>query len=191
MKEIKIIAFASTPRPKGNSHILAEEILKGADESGAKTELVRLPGLKIQPCRACNACQRSIEAPCVIKDDMRLLLDKLRSADAFVLASPIYFCSVNAQMKLFLDRWIALFSGSNVDTLRGKRMALAFAYGDKDPFTSGTINALRMFQDASFALGIELAGWVHASCLKAGEVLDNPAALQTARMLGHKLAKPK
>ena len=75
--------------------------------------------------------------------------------------------------------------------LRGKRMALAFTYGDKDPFTSGTINALRMFQDAGFALGIELVGWVQFSCLKAEEVLDNPAVLQAARMLGQKLAKPK
>ncbi len=188
---IKTIAFYSSPRPKGNSAILAEAILKGAAEAGAETEKVRLHGLKIQPCRACNACQRSIEAFCVIKDDMHLLLDKLRLADAFVLASPIYFCSVNAQMKLFLDRWYALFGEGRADTLRGKRMALAFTYGDKDIFTSGTINALRMFQDAAFALGIELVGWVHASCLKAGEVSDNPAVIQSARMLGQKLARPK
>jgi len=122
---------------------------------------------------------------------MQSLLDKLRSADALVLASPIYFCSVNAQMKLFLDRWIALFEEGKADTLRGKRMALAFAYGDKDIFTSGTINALRMFQDAAFALGIELVGWVHASCSKAGEIANNPDVLQAAGMLGHKLAKPK
>lgn len=121
---------------------------------------------------------------------MQTLLNKMRSADAFIFASPVYFCAANAQMKLFLDRWYSLFKEGNADALRGKRMALAFTYGDKDPFTSGTINALRMFQDAGFALGIELAGWVHASCLKAGEVLNNPAVLQAARMLGHKLAKP-
>jgi len=45
MKQIKVVAFASTPRPKGNSNILAEEILKGAAAAGAKTEKVRLHGL--------------------------------------------------------------------------------------------------------------------------------------------------
>ena len=191
MKQIKVIAFASTPRTKGNSGILAEEILKGAAESGAETEKVRLHSLKINPCTACNACQANAEAPCIIKDDMQLLLNKMRSADAFVFASPIYFCSVNAKMKLFLDRWYSLFKEGNTAALRGKRMALAFTYGDKDPFTSGTVNALRMFQDAGFALGIDLVGWVHASCLKAGEALDNPDALRAARTLGQKLTKPK
>ena len=190
-KPMKIVAFSSTPRSKGNSDILADEILKGAVELGAETEKVRLHGLEIQPCSACNACQKCAEAPCIIKDDMQCLLNKMRSADAFVFASPIYFCSVNAQMKLFLDRWYSLFKEGNTDAVRGKRMALAFTYGDKDPFTSGTVNALRMFQDAGFALGIDLVGWVHASCLEAGEVLDNPGTLQAARMLGQKLAKPK
>ena len=188
---MKVIAYSSSPRPKSNSAILAEEILKGAAESGAETENIRLQSLKIYPCTACDACQRSNDAPCIIKDDAQFLLNKMRAADAFIFASPIYFCAVNAQMKLFLDRWYSLFKGGNVDALRGKRMALAFTYGDKDPFTSGAINALRMFQDAGFALGIELVGWVQASCLKAGEVLNNPAVLQAARMLGQKLAKPK
>jgi multimeric flavodoxin WrbA len=188
MAQINVVAFSSTPRAKGNSAILADEILKGAAEAGAATEKIRLHGLNIRPCAACNACSKSVAAPCIIKDDLQPLLVKMRSADAFVLASPIYFCAVNAQMKLFLDRWISLFSADNTAALRGKRMALAFAYGDKDPFTSGTINALRMFQDAAFALGLDLVGWVAVSCLNAGEVRNKPAALQEARRLGHKLA---
>jgi len=183
-----IVAFSASPRRKGNSDILADHILGGAQQAGASVEKVRLHGLAIGPCRACDVCQQSVDTPCVQHDDMPGLLDKVRGADGIVLASPIYFFSVNAQMKLFLDRLYALFGMEVFDVLEGRPVAIALAYGDPNPLHSGAMNALRMFQDACTFLRMELCGCVHASCADEGVVLDRPDLLEEARELGRKVA---
>ena len=184
-----VIAFSSTPSHRGNSDILAEHILQGAAESGASVEKVRLHGLTISPCTACSACQVSVEEPCVINDDVLALLEKVRAADCLVFASPIYFASVNAQMKAFLDRFISLFGDNDFTTLQGKQVALAFAYGAPDPLDSGVINAIRMFQDACRFLGMHLKGVVHAVAHEAGAVDKLPGVLADAVALGRKLVQ--
>ena len=183
----RIIAFSSTPRSRGNSDILADHILAGAAEAGAATEKVRLHSLTIRPCTACDACQVRIDAPCVLKDDVQPLLDAIRQADGLVFASPIYFCCVNGPMKTFLDRLYALFGEGRFDALRGKRMAVALTYGVPDPFASGTMVALRMFQDAARGLEMDLTGWVSACCMGPGEVEKQGPVLAAARALGRKL----
>ena len=183
-----IVAFSSTPRRRGNSDILTDHILEGAAAAGASVEMVRLHDLTIRPCTACMACQKAAEDPCVLDDDMGPLIEKVRAADGLVFASPIYFFTVNAQMKTFLDRCHALFGAGTFDTLRGKRVALAFTYGDPDPLASGVANALGVFQGAGAFLGMDLVGWVHASCSKQGEIEQNQRVLDAARQLGRKLA---
>ena len=182
-----VLAFSSTPRRRGNSDILVDQILAGAAAAGAIVEKVRLHGLTIGPCTACDACQVSVETPCVIADDATPLLAKVRHADVLVFGSPIYFGTVNGQMKMFLDRLYALFGGGTFDALRGRRLALAFAYASPDPFAAGTVNAIHMFQDAARELGIDLVGWVCACCQTAGEVEKNGPVLESARALGRKL----
>lgn len=185
----RIVALSATPRKRGNSDILTDFAVTGAAQAGAEVQKVRLAELTIRPCTACNACQSAVETPCVQQDDMLPLLDRIREADAFLLASPIYFCAVNAQMKAFLDRWLALFGNGRFDTLRGRRAGLIFTYGDSDPFRGGTVNALRMFQDAFYALGVELTGWVHAPCMDEGEIEENESAIAAARELGRRVAR--
>ena len=185
-----IVAFSATPRAGGNSDILADHILGGAKEAGATVEKVKLHGLSIKPCSACGSCQKSVDEPCVQSDDMAPLLEKICAADGIVFASPIYFFTVNAQMKAFLDRMYALFGEGRFDTLKGKRAALAFAYGDPDPLASGVANALGVFQGACAFLCMELTGWVHAACVDAGDVENNRAVLDAATALGRKLAAP-
>jgi len=185
---LSIAAFSSSPRSRANSDILTDRLLEGAQANGASVVKTRLHGLAIKPCTACSACQPTIETPCVIKDDMAELVEQVRAADGLVLASPIYFLTINAQMKLFLDRLYAVFGGGNFDALQGKRMGLVLTYGAEDPFESGAINALRMFQDAATSLKMDLTGCVHAACLDPGEIESNSAALDAAFALGKKLA---
>jgi multimeric flavodoxin WrbA len=184
----KIAAFCASPRHRSNSEILADHILKGAEEAGALVEKVRLHDLSIHPCTGCDECRETIEAPCVLHDDMPHLLQKVRAANGFVFASPIYSFCVNAQMKVFFDRLYALGGGGTTrGTLRGKRAVVALTYGDADPLASGAVNALGMFQYASTYHGFELMGWVHASCKVQGEVEINRNVLEKAIALGHKL----
>ena len=143
----KILVLLGSPRKRGNSAVLAGEIARGAKAAKAKVETVFLHGKSIGPCRGCMACHKKGSDGCAVKDDMQELYPKLVEADGWVIASPVYWFTMSAQTKLFLDRCFGLVAYHS-DPFRGKRIAIAMAFGGEDPFTSGCVNALRTFQDA-------------------------------------------
>ena len=104
---MKVLAISSSPRLHGNSDLLCDQFLKGAAEAGHSVEKVRLVEKSISLCAACNGCQS--DAVCVKKDDMANILNDVISSDVIVLATPVYFYSMSAQMKLFIDRCFARF----------------------------------------------------------------------------------
>jgi multimeric flavodoxin WrbA len=85
-----------------NTRQLTQFVLDGAAESGAETEIVDLCDLRITPCTACEGC--SFNGICVFDDDMPLLVQRMKEADAIVFASPVYIDNVSGQMKVFFDR---------------------------------------------------------------------------------------
>ena len=91
-----------SPRKKGNTHILLEEAVRGAKESGAEIDFFDLTEMKIGGCRNCGACETT--GRCVIEDDMELIYPVIREAGRFILASPIFFENVSAQTKAMIDR---------------------------------------------------------------------------------------
>lgn len=182
----KVLVLLGSPRKKGNSAILAAQIARGAKAAGAKVETVFLHGLKIAPCNSCYACQKERSKGCAIKDAMQDLYPKLLEADAWVVASPVYWFTMSAQTKLFLDRCFALLAhGQNV--FAGKRIAIAMSYGDADPFSSGCVNALRTFQDAFNYTRAKIVGMVYGSAYGAGEIRANDALMKAAEELGKEL----
>ena len=182
MKHILIVN--GSPRKKGNSVILAEQVMLGAREAGAQVEIFFLHNMSIQPCNACDACQETQD--CTIQDDMQILYPKLRRADAIVIASPIYWFTISAQTKLFIDRWYAL-QGPQGNALAGKQIGIVLTYGDTDPFTSGAVNAIHTFQDMCRYIGANMAGIVYGSATKEGEIQNQPSLLEKAYQLGQKL----
>ncbi|MFH1032285.1 MAG: flavodoxin family protein [Chloroflexota bacterium] len=99
---MKAIAVIGSPRKNGNTEILARHTLKAIAEEGLDTEVVRLAGLDIKPCTACEICRK--EERCPIDDDLWPIYLKLKEADAIILATPVYFGSATGQMKAFMDR---------------------------------------------------------------------------------------
>lgn len=79
--------------------------MRGALEAGHEVEKIRVAEKNIGYCRACYACKNT--GKCVIKDDMAELLQKMIDADVLVLASPVYFYSIDAQLKTVIDRTVA------------------------------------------------------------------------------------
>ncbi len=183
----KVLVLLGSPRRKGNSAILAEKIAAGAKTAGAVVETLYLHGLSIAPCKACFACQKPKSRGCSIDDDMQPIYRKMLEADAWVLASPVYWFTMSAQLKLWMDRCFALPAYAK-DPFAGKRIALALAYGGEDPFDSGCVNALRTFQDAYRYAGAEIAGMVYGSAMEAGDIKANRALMKEAKELGRKLA---
>ncbi|HPD14302.1 MAG TPA: flavodoxin family protein [Planctomycetota bacterium] len=183
----KVLILLGSPRKKGNSALLAAEAAQGAKAAGAEVETVYLQGLEIEACTGCDACQKKNAKGCVIADDMRALYPKLQTADALLLATPVYWFTMSAQMKLWLDRCYALITPSG-HAFAGKKIGIAVTYGAPDVFSSGAVNVLRTFQDAFNFIGAKIVGMVYGTAWKPGDVKKNRALLKEARELGKSLA---
>lgn len=101
-----VLILSASPRKGGNSDLLCDEFMRGAKESGHEVEKLRVCEYKISPCSGCYYC-RDHGGECVHKDDMAGILQKMIDADVIVLASPVYFYSIDAQLKALIDRTIA------------------------------------------------------------------------------------
>ena len=104
----KVLVLAGSPRKGGNSDILCDAFIKGALESGNTAQKIYLQDLNISPCMACYGCRGT--GKCVKKDDMEGLLEKMIAADVIVLATPVYFYSMDAQMKMMIDRTLPRYT---------------------------------------------------------------------------------
>ena len=102
----KVLILAGSPRKNGNSAALCQEFARGARETGNEVEIIYLRDKKIGYCVACYYC-KDHDGVCIIRDDMAEILDKMNAADAIVMASPVYFYSIDAQMKALIDRTVA------------------------------------------------------------------------------------
>jgi len=181
-----IVILKGSPRKRGNSSMLADQAACGARDAGAAVESFFLHGMDIRPCRGCDACVKS--GVCVIKDDMRVVGPALRTADAVVLASPVYWFTYSAQLKACIDRWYALWHPRNT-LLKGKRIGIVLSYGDADLASSGGRNAVRALKDAAAFLGAEVTGCVHGSLDAVGDAEKNPRLMRAAYLLGRKIAR--
>lgn len=101
----KVLILSGSPRKNGNSDILCDEFARGAADAGHEVEKIHVAEKNIGYCRACYACRGT--GVCVIKDDMAEVLQKMIDADVIVLASPVYFYSIDAQLKALIDRTVA------------------------------------------------------------------------------------
>lgn len=130
---MKIIAINGSPRKKWNTATLLENVLEGAMDKGANTELIHLYDLNYKGCRSCLSCKRQnmkSYGTCCINDDLKPLFDKISQADAIVLGSPIYFGNVTAEMRAFLERFLfqyMTYSNPPTNTYRGS-LKVGFVY---------------------------------------------------------------
>jgi multimeric flavodoxin WrbA len=184
----KILVLLGSPRRKGNSSILAEKIAEGARSEGAEVAFASLHEAGIEPCRGCDACRARGSKGCAIDDGMQRLYPAMLEADAWVVASPVYWFTMSAQTKIWMDRCYA-FPAYAEAPFAGKRIAIAMTYGGDDPFDSGCVNALRTFQDAYAYAGAEIVGYVCGSAANKGEIKKNRAVMAAAGELGRKLGR--
>lgn len=99
----KVLILSSSPRRGGNSDLLCDQFMLGANEAGNETEKIFLRDKKINYCVACDACRRN-GGNCVQKDDMAEILEKMQAVDVIVMATPVYFYTMAAQIKTLIDR---------------------------------------------------------------------------------------
>ncbi len=104
----KVLILSASPRKGGNSDTLCDQLMHGAQEMGHQVEKIRLSECKINYCLGCGVCNRTHQ--CVQKDDMAQLLEKMIAADVIVLATPVYFYTMNAQLKTLIDRTVPRYT---------------------------------------------------------------------------------
>jgi multimeric flavodoxin WrbA len=104
----KTLILSASPRIGGNSDALCDEFAKGVSEAGNPVEKIRIADRKIGFCIACYACKETHE--CKQQDDMAEILNKMINADVIVLATPVYFYTMRAQMKTLIDRTLPRYT---------------------------------------------------------------------------------
>ncbi len=115
---MNILILSGSPRKGGNTELLAEAFAQGASKHH-QVEIVSVRDYKVNPCLGCNACFKT-NGICAQKDDMSPIYEKMNQADMLVIASPVYFYGISAQLKAVIDR----FHNPIRDTFHIKKMAL-------------------------------------------------------------------
>jgi len=189
---MKVLGLFGSPRRGGNTDLLLEEMLKGAQSQGAKIEKIFLSEYDISGCRECRSCEAT--GNCVIQDQMQEIYPRLMAADYIILASPIFFYGVTAQAKRMIDRCQALWAQKYV--LKKTSMAEKEKVKRKGWFLSvGGSRGARVFEGAILtaryffdALNVQYAGELTFRKIDAkGFIKKHPTALKEAFEAGRRL----
>lgn len=96
------IAFLGSPRKEGNTELLLREAVRGVGEAGQSVRIFNLNLMNISPCQDCGSCEDT--GLCIFEDDMVRIYEEIRNADRIILASPVFFFALSAQVKIMIDR---------------------------------------------------------------------------------------
>jgi len=187
---LKVLGIMGSPRIKGNTDLLLDEALKGAQSQQAEVEKLVVDKLRIGPCREYYGCLR--DGNCVIRDDMDDIYPRLLEADGIIVASPMFFYGLSAQLKALIDRCQALWARKYIlkhklsaSARKGAFIAVGATQGEK--LFDGSILTVSYFFKA---IGIDYAGELLVRGVdKRGEIKEHPTALSDAFELGKRLAQ--
>ena len=133
-EEMKVLAFCASPRKGGNTDVLIDEALRGAEDAGAKIEKIMLQKMKIGYCIGCRKCKdEGFDPWCAQKDDMTDIYPKILDADAIIIGFPNYTGRECAQLATFFDRWDCFVRFKHENWLKpGKRGLVIGTWGLAD-----------------------------------------------------------
>ena len=172
-----VLILSASPRKGGNSDTLCDQFRKGAEEAGNRVDKIRLAELSIDYCSACYVCKKL--GHCVKQDDMEQIIAKIRNADVIVLATPVYFYTMCAQMKTMIDRTLG---GAQMPGLENKEFYLIATAADGKAAMERTNDGLRSYLEC--LPGAKEAGVIYgAGAWQLGDIQRNPA-MQEAYQMG-------
>lgn len=187
---MKVLGIMGSPRIKGNTDLLLDEALRGAQDQEAEVEKLVVDKLEIAPCQEYYGCVK--DGNCVIRDDMDNIYPKLLDADRIIIASPIFFYGLTSQVKALIDRCQALWARKYIlkqtpsdSTRKGAFIAVGATRGEK--LFDGAILTVKYFFksiDVKYADELLVRG-----VDKRGEIKEHQTALSDAFELGRRLAQ--
>ena len=188
---MNVLGISGSPSCGGNTETLLAEVLRGAGSLGASVTTLRAAGLDIAGCEHCDSCLTTGE--CKLADDMQLVYTALENADRIVIASPIHFMGVTAQLKALIDRCQALWArryklGRPPLGDTRERRGLFIAVGGRastNVFDGATATVKALFA----VLGVSYEGQLtFAAVDEKGDISAVPGALAEAYEAGRWLA---
>lgn len=191
----QVVCLLGSPRPKGNSAVMARAVCEAAQAAGAEVTTFALNTLSYRGCQGCLACKQEGSAGCILEDGLTPVLAAVSACDALILATPVYFGEVTAQLKGFIDRTFSFLvpgyahapHGQRSRLTPGKTLCFVIAQGHprEDLFTD-------IFPRYAYLL--EWQGFTHSRLLRAcaiykmGDAAARAGLLDEAAALGRELA---
>ena len=187
---MKVLGIMGSPRIKGNTDLLLDEALRGAQSQAAEVEKLVVDKLNIAPCREYYRCLK--DGNCAIRDDMDDIYPKLLDADCVIVASPIFFYGLTSQVKALIDRCQAIWARKYIlkqnlpeSGRKGAFIAVGATRGEK--LFDGSILTVKYFFKT---IGVKYVdGLLIPGVDKKGEIKEHPTALSDAFELGRRLAQ--
>lgn len=171
-KKKTVLILSASPRKGGNSDTLCDEFLRGAAESGHTVKKVFLREHQINYCTGCGVCNTT--HACVQVDDMAEILNDMVNADVMVLATPVYFYTMDGQLKTLIDRTVPRYQ-----ELADKEFYFILTAADTEKASlERTVSGLRGFTEDCLPGAREKGILYGTGVWQAGEVRNSPAMRQ-------------
>ena len=189
---MKVLGIDGSPRRGGNTARLLAEVIRGAASKGAEVKTIVLNDLDFIACQHCDACLK--KGSCKYQDDMQMIYRELEQADRIVLASPIHFMGVTAQMKAMIDRCQALWAKKYVLKIpplgdKRERKGLFISVAGRK-VTNVFDGALLVIKSLFTVLDVTYAGeLLFRNVDETGAITKHPDALSQAFLAGQKLVE--
>ena len=173
----KVLILSGSFRKHGNSDLLCDQFMQGAQEAGHEVEKIFVNDKQINFCRGCGVCNTTHK--CVQKDDMAEVLDKMVKADVIVMATPVYFYTMNGQMKTLIDRSVPRYT----EIADKEFYFIVAAADDSKANMQKTIESFRGFTDDCLPNAQEKGIIYGLGAWQLGDIKNNPA-MQEAYVMG-------
>ncbi len=171
-----VFVISASPRRGGNSDVLCDQFIAGAKEAGHQTEKLFVKDVEIHYCMGCGACMET--HACAIEDDMAAVQQKMIDADVIVLATPVYFYSMDAQLKTLIDRTAPRYT-----EMGNKDFYFILAAADEEKLRMNrTVEGLRGFTEDCLEDAREKGILYGLGVWKVGEIQNKPAMREAFEM---------
>ncbi len=179
MEKLNVLIINGSPRPKGNTSLAIDEMVKVFEAEGVGVEVANIGNKAIRGCIACGTCAKT--GKCVFDDPVNELAPKFQAADGLVVASPVYYASANATLVALLDR---LFYSAKFDKTMKVGAAVAVA---RRGGCSATFDELNKYFTIS---GMPVASsqyWNSVHGREPGQAAEDKEGMQTMRALARNM----
>jgi len=177
---MKVLAFIGSPRRRGNTDLLIEQVIRGCRARGHATEKVYLYDCEIAPCVDCRHCKKG-DYTCSLADAMEEIYPKIEEADLIIFGTPLYWYGPTGKMKLLIDRLRPYVASRK---LEGKKGVLVTPSEEGEEACHCLVE---MFRRSFAYLGMEFAGVILPKAYEKGEIKQNKEELRRAYEFGSSL----